>query len=134
MNPPPPNRKMALTRWLIWLVFVTLWTVALLIPAPEPEALEGEVFFFTRRALVAKSLHVLANTVMTILSAWLFVPTRYRWLLIFFLMVHAGVTEQLQIMVAYRSGLLMDVLFDHLGVALGVALSWQWWTRPDKGR
>ena len=68
---------------------------------------------------------------LAILTGWLRAPVTQRFLLMFLLMAHATVTELIQeatFEVAGRSGELHDVGFDHLGIALGVMLSWKWWT------
>ena len=116
-------------RWWIWGGYVTVWTVALVMPVPQhpfPAAGEHEV---TLKAVVAKTLHVAAYALMTVLTAWLHVPARYRWLLMFLLMAHGTATEFIQENLSYRSGTLRDVGFDTLGVMIGILLSWRWWTR-----
>ena len=75
------------TTWLppyvprvVWLVYVVLWTRALLMPNPinpdDHEQLREHLFYF------GKSVHVAAYGLFAILSAWLYVPFRYRWLLL----------------------------------------------------
>ncbi len=70
----------------------------------------------------------MAYGVMTMLGGRLLVPVRYRWIVMFFLMFHAAATEFIQLHLSYRSGLVMDVLIDHIGVGVGAALSWRYWT------
>ena len=115
------------TRWLVWIVYTALWTLALVSPFSEEADRAADELLFGRKYIVAKSLHVAAYAGLTILSAWLRVPFRFRLLLIAFLLVHATVTELLQLGVARRSGNLHDVAYDHLGVLLGLAMSWKWW-------
>jgi VanZ family protein len=83
-----------------------------------------------RKYIFMKSAHVSAYALLTILSGWLNVSIRYRWLLLFFIMAHAPVTELLQIPVG-RGGSLDDVGYDHLGVFLGLLMTWKWWSRID---
>ncbi len=64
------------------------------------------------------------------LSAGLRVPCRFRWMLLFVIMVHAPATELLQQFVEGRTGMLSDVGLDHLGIALGLLLTWQRWSVP----
>jgi hypothetical protein len=121
-------------RWWIWGFYVAAWTTALLMPVPDTgrwprvhladEEFDLKFFF-------SKTVHVSAYTVMTLLTAWLRAPTRYRVLLMFFLMAHATLTEMLQknIEVINRTGQLEDVALDHVGIAVGVALGWSWWSR-----
>ena len=41
-------------------------------------------------------------------------------------------TEFVQLWVPERSGSLSDVLLDHVGMALGFALSWSLWLKPGE--
>ena len=55
-------------------------------------------------------------------------------MVMFALTVHASATELLQVVLkdyCHRGGSLEDVGLDHLGIAIGFVVSWQWWTRPD---
>src|SRR5579863_7993348 len=106
------------TRWSIWSVYVLLWTTALLTPARAINDLPGVDLFQPFRYVAAKSLHVAAYAVMTILCAWLHVPARWRWLLVFFVMAHATLTEHIQLYVPGRTGELHDVGFDNIGIAI----------------
>jgi VanZ family protein len=119
-------------RWLIWVVFVLFWTAALELPIPQPENLPGSAIVMSYRYLIAKSVHVSVYVLFTVLSSWLPVPARYRWLLMFFLMLHAWGSEMLQeVLQEYcnRGGSLVDVAFDVLGITIGLMLSWKWWVR-----
>ena len=105
------------------------WTTALLAPDPtKTPSLEYEIHV-SLKFFVGKSLHLAAYAGMTILGGWILLPFRFRLWLLFFLMAHAGITEHLQDLGGHRSGLLMDVLIDFGGVAVGLLLSWHWWTR-----
>jgi hypothetical protein len=120
----------SLLRWLAWLTFAALWTTALLVPIPQhPFTLGGAdpALKFS----VAKTVHVLAYAAFTALGGWLGLPARWRWLPLFVVMAHAPVTELLQRLTPTRTGTLEDVAFDHLGVALGLLVSWKWWSAPD---
>jgi hypothetical protein len=127
------------TRWrcLIWTVYVTAWTVALLYPVLPTTGLEGiDEVISLHRYLIAKSVHVSAYAVLTILTAWLHAPSRYRWLFVFFLMAHGTATEMGQwimreLVWSMRIGHLHDVAYDNLGVLIGLLVSWKWWTRED---
>src|SRR5262245_20404541 len=81
------TRERAVTRWLIWTCVVIAWTLALEFPVPDPgEGPAGE-FLLTNKFLIGKSAHIGAYAILAVLSAWLPVPLRYRWLLMFFLML-----------------------------------------------
>jgi len=82
------------------------------------------------RFLLAKALHITAYAVLAGLSGWLRVPCRFRWILLFVLMAHATATELLQLHVEGRTGDLRDVGLDHLGIGLGLLLTWKWWSDP----
>ncbi len=123
-----PPRLNSRTRWVVWLVYFCAWTTGLLMPIPwhvswEIEGLELDLKFFA-----TKGLHVLAYSLLAILTGWLAAPVRWRWLLMFILMAHASVTELIQLWVPGRTGSLRDVLFDHGGIALGLLVSWRRWT------
>lgn len=121
-----------MTRWLIWTCVVIAWTLALEFPVPDPgEGPAGE-FILAKKYVIGKTAHVGVYAVLAVLSAWLAAPLRYRWLLMFFLMLHAWGTEMLQEALhdwCHRGGTLSDVGFDVIGIVLGVAVSWKWWTR-----
>lgn len=118
-----------MTRWLIWTLFCVAWTAALVAPVPSTDGLPMGEFLDSRRVLVAKAVHVVAYAMFAMLSGWLPVAPRWRLLLMYLLMVHAVATEFTQLHLSYRSGTLSDVLWDHLGIAIGFGLSWRWWLR-----
>lgn len=124
---------MSKRRGLIWSMYTASWTAMLLLPGQATEALASiNELLQSRKFIVAKSLHILGYVTLALLSGWWRVPLRYRWLLMFFLMVHATVTELLQLLIG-RGGRLEDVGLDHLGILLGVGLTWKWWTSDDSG-
>jgi hypothetical protein len=120
-------------RWLFWSAYVVLWTTALLFPVvPETGITEIDDFIAPNHYPVAKIGHVTAYAVMTLLTAWLNAPMRYRWLLVFFLMAHATATEMGQWTMRWmawseRIGHLHDVAYDNVGVLIGLLLGWRWW-------
>jgi hypothetical protein len=118
-------------RWLIWLGFVLAWTIALELPVPETADLPGGEVIATNKFLFTNSVHVAAFAVMAILSGWTPLAPRYRWVMMFFLMLHAWGSEYLQELlhsICFRGGKLEDVGFDVIGILLGVAASWKLWT------
>lgn len=124
-----------MTRWLIWSIFVVVWTVALEMPVPATDSLPADEITLTRKKVAAKTAHVAAYAVFTVLSAWVPMPMRYRWLMMLFVMAHATGTELLQEALheyCGRGGSLDDVALDQLGILLGAAASWKWWTRGDQ--
>jgi VanZ family protein len=103
-------------------------------PKPGVQRLSAGLVLASYAYFIAKSLHVAMYTVMAFLSALVPLSARHRFVLLFVLMAHAAVTELLQeILEPYcnRGGSLLDVCFDHLGIALGIAISWKWWTRGE---
>jgi VanZ family protein len=119
----------ATTRWVIWLVFSGAWTVALLTPHPVHIAHavlpDDNAFYF------GKTLHVAAYAFLVVLTSWLLVTNRVRWMLLACLSFHAFATEFLQNYVPERSGSLRDVGLDHLGLVLGLLLTFPWWWRKS---
>ncbi len=115
-------------RWIIVSAILLIWTALLLVPIPDTGPIAD--LPLARREVIAKFVHVTTYALLTILSAWLHVPVRWRWALLFVLMAHGTVTELLQRLVN-RGGSLTDVGWDNLGVGLGLAATWKWWARPD---
>ena len=123
-----------MNRWTLWITLITVWTIALEIPVPTTSHLPGGQVIATNRYLVAKALHVIVYAGMTLSAGWLRIPVRYRWLMMFFLMVHAALSELLQLALeswCHRGGSLADVGYDQLGIAIGAALGWKWWMQED---
>lgn len=117
---------------IIWLVYTLLWTIGLVLPGSATEIEPLDKLLTGYRFAAAKSLHVCAYAVMTMLSARLPVPARFRWMLVFFLMAHATVTELLQEkFIPMRSGELDDVGFDQLGITVGILITWKRWVRAE---
>ena len=137
-------------RWIVWCAFVVGWSLTLLtsqgvdwaeaifpdkaircVVANSLDVLQLHTRFMpsdnTIRYTAAKSLHVAAYGCFAILSGWLGVPRRGRWLLLVLMSLHAFGTELLQNLVPRRHGCMEDVGFDHLGLYLGLLLSWKWW-------
>jgi VanZ family protein len=115
-------------RWVIWFLFLAAWTLALL--TPQPVQLAQEVLPDQDRFYFGKSLHIAAYAVLVILTTWLKVTNRVRWMCLAFLSFHAFATEFLQLYVPERSGSLRDVELNHLGLALGLILTIPWWWTP----
>ncbi|MSU76908.1 MAG: hypothetical protein EXS16_02315 [Gemmataceae bacterium] len=118
-------------RWTLWLTLLTGWAIALEVPVPNPSRLaDGQVSASTRY-WIAKGMHLAVYAGLALSAGWLRIPVRYRWLMMFFLMAHATVTELLQVALeewCNRGGLLSDVAYDQLGIAIG----WKWWMRTDE--
>ena len=75
-----------------------------------------------------KTGHVLAYALFAWLSGWLHLPVQRRWMVLYFLMAHAGITELIQQdYIPDRSGRLEDVALNYLGILLGILASWNWW-------
>lgn len=118
--------------WFAWLACVLISTAVLVGPSlslilrqqiesEENAALDYQFFLFS------KVFHVADYGLMAVLTALLPAGRRLRGLLLVFLSVHAAGTEFLQQFVETRSGTWQDVVLDHLGMGLGVALTWRWW-------
>ena len=118
-------------RWLVWTVYFVCLTALLVMPGTVQEQIPLGEFVLTYKALIAKFVHVALYVVFAVLTARLPVAIAYRLPLLFLLMVHGALTEFIQQYVPQRVGSVSDVLFDHLGIALGLLISWKWWTRPE---
>jgi VanZ family protein len=119
------RRRKLMVRGLGWCLCVGLWTAALLTTTPvrAGEAVVPHVMHFP----LAKFLHVSAYAFLTLYVSWL--PLRrWRWALLAFLSLHAAGTEYFQQFVPGRHGQVGDVLIDHVGIVLGLALNWRRWT------
>lgn len=136
-------------RWLIWLVYVLTWTWALLLPNPNDWAcwLLGhpgdqmgdppfrlQLLLFVESFFFSKGLHVSAYAVFAILSMWLRVPWRYRWLLVVFMSCHAMGTEFFQNFEPSRHPSWRDVGLDHLGIILGMGATWKGWLARSRDK
>ena len=113
-------------RWLLWVVYATLWTVALL--TTFPLAVRDAVVPAQYGYSVSKTLHVAAYAGFTVLTGWLAAARPWRWALLGVVSLHAWTTEFVQQFVG-RTGSLRDVGLDHIGIVLGLLLSWKLW-RP----
>jgi VanZ family protein len=113
-------------RFLAWLLCLAVWTTALLTTLPAK--VSQEVLPHGLQFPTAKCLHFCAYAFLTACIPCLPLRTGRRWALAAFLSLHAFTTEFLQQFVALRHGSLRDVGIDHLGIALGLALTWKWWS------
>lgn len=117
--------------WIFWVGGFLLWTTALLIPVPSVSPLEINNYRIDLKFVLGKTLHLSVYAALTFLSGMLKVSSRYRWLLMFFLMGHASLTEFLQSLESERTGQLTDVLLNQIGICVGMLLSWRWWTASE---
>ncbi len=120
-----------IVRGLGWCLCVALWTTALLTtyPVHVGEAVAPSGWYFP----AAKCLHISAYAFLTVYLTWMPLG-RWRWLLLAFLSLHAAGTEFGQLFVPDRYGQLSDVLIDHVGLVLGVALTWKRWLPRPRNR
>jgi VanZ family protein len=112
--------------WALWFLYVSAWSAALLTPHPV-KAAEAVFSNHTHRFWAAKSLHVAAYFVLTVLTTQLSAPRRLRWLLLAVPSLHALGTEGLQNFVPTRTGSWWDVGLDHIGIGLGFAVLGVWY-------
>jgi len=115
--------------WTAWALLLAAWTAALLTPHPArfaDAALPAAAVFPT-----AKLLHVSAYAFLALAVAWLALPRWVRWPLLGLVSLQALGTEYLQQFVELRTGSWRDVGLDHLGIFLGLGLTfaWQWGRR-----
>lgn len=120
----PDRVRKLVVRGLGWCLCIALWTTALLTtyPVRVGETVAPSGFYFP----AAKCLHVSAYAFLTVYITWMPLG-RWRWLLLAFLSLHAVGTEFCQQFVPDRTGCIADVLIDHAGLLLGMALTWKRW-------
>lgn len=115
-------------RRVAWWLCVLVWTAGLL--TTMPAHVNRSLFPAPLGFSVSKTVHVTAYAFLCALIP--FLGTR-GWALLGFLSFHACATEFLQQWVPERSGSLRDVGLDHLGIVLGLMLSWRWWLPVASG-
>jgi len=112
-------------RWLIWGLFLAALTAGLL--RPEPVSLADEMLPHEAIFSAFKTVHITAFALLVVLTAWLRVSSRTRWLMLAGVSAYAMLTEYLQNFVPTRTASWWDVGFNHVGIALGLAISWRCW-------
>jgi VanZ family protein len=110
---------------LVWALFLAGWTSALL--TPEPVEIADAVLPPETVFSASKLLHVAAYAVLAVLTGWLPVSARVRWLLLLVLSAHTLATEYLQGFVPTRTASWLDVGIDHVGIGIGIGITWKWW-------
>jgi VanZ family protein len=114
--------------WAAWGACLAVWTVAL--TTTFPVHIHQAILPTDPMGIpVAKVLHVSAYAFLAGFAALLRPAGAWRWLLLLLLLEHGVATEFIQRFVPERGPDVLDVVIDHLGVALGVALTWPWWGR-----
>jgi VanZ family protein len=108
--------------WGVWVLYLGIWTAALL--RPEPARVNTEILPPRAQFPAAKALHVGSYALLAALAFWLPVRPGRRWLLLAALSGHAFATEFLQQFVELRTGSLTDVGIDHAGLAVGLIAAW----------
>lgn len=121
----PPIRA----RWVVWLIYVGVWTWSLERPYPQVVLEHKELAWYL--FLFGKTVHVAAYACFAVLSGWLRVPRRYRWILVFVMSLHAWGSEYFQQYTPTRHASLRDVGLDHLGIVLGTLMSMRLWNARD---
>jgi VanZ family protein len=110
-----------ITRWAAWISFLAAWTFALL--HPRPAELAGITLSVDATLVLAKSLHVSAYAFLAALTIALPVRKGARWALLILLGLHGAGTEAIQTLVPPRSGSVLDVGFNYLGLLVGLLLA-----------
>ncbi|MCS7046944.1 MAG: VanZ family protein [Gemmataceae bacterium] len=118
-------------RWLAFALFSAVWTALLVMPGTVHDEIPLGEFLRSRRVVLAKCVHVGCYAVFAVLAGRLPLALAGRLMVLYGLMLHAAATEFIQLYVVQRSGSLSDVLFDDLGILIGLAASWKSWTREE---
>lgn len=108
--------------FVLFFLFLGLWTWKLLEPNPVPEVLATGIPTDWKFWL-AKALHAGAYAFLTGLASRLPVHRSYFWCIVVFLALHAVGTEIGQSYIPNRHGSLRDVIIDWLGIGLGVKVA-----------
>jgi VanZ family protein len=111
-------------RWLMWSIYLTVWTASLVTPYPIQAS--HAVLPAGAHFPASKTLHILGYAGLTALTAWLPVRLRLRWVLVALLPLHGALTELIQNFVPLRTGSWFDLGLDCIGVALGAAVVGRW--------
>ncbi|HVS39737.1 MAG TPA: VanZ family protein [Gemmataceae bacterium] len=111
--------------WVVWLLCLAVWTVALTTTFPVyiHRALLPQDFLGVP---VAKILHVSAYAFLAGFAVLICPAGTWRWLIVLLLLEHGVATEWIQGFVPERTSSVNDIVIDHGGVALGVLLTWPW--------
>jgi VanZ family protein len=124
------RRRKLLVRGTGWCLCVGLWTVALL--TTRSMEIGRSVTPTPMHYPASKCLHIFVYGFLTVFVAWL--PLRrWRWLLFAFLSLHTAATEYCQQFIPGRTGMMSDVVLDHVGLLFGLALTWKRWV-PHSAR
>jgi VanZ family protein len=120
-----PTSAHKFLRWAVWWLALAGWT-ALLVTTRSAAVVESVVPDQDLRFWVAKTAHVAGYTVLSVLVGCL--PVRFGWRIAWwlFLVLHAGMTEFIQLFVEGRTGSLRDVGLDLCGIILGLVLLSAW--------
>ncbi len=127
----PGTGKKRILLWTLWVLYVGAWSTALL--TPDPVKMAEAVLPAPTRFVSAKTLHVAAYLVLTVLTGLLGTRRSWRWALLALLSAHALATEYFQQFVPTREGSWRDVGLDHIGICLGLLLGWKWWFARSPG-
>jgi VanZ family protein len=111
--------------YVVFLMFLALWTWKLLTPVPIPEDINRQIPT-DLRLLLAKSLHASAYAFLTVLAVFLPLRWSHFWVVVGVLAMHGIGTEIGQTFVPSRHGCIQDVLIDWAGISLGLLVIWSW--------
>ncbi|MGF1580573.1 MAG: VanZ family protein [Gemmataceae bacterium] len=106
--------------WIGWTVLLTAWTIALWVPGKKNAKIDRSLPAITTYFLVSKTLHLAAYGVLGALVLRLRIAPQNRWIPVYLLMLHASLTEVCQLYWFDRTGLVLDVAFNHIGIGLGL--------------
>ncbi len=120
----PQRSRKGIVYGLGWWLIVGVWTAGLL--TSSPAQIGKEMIPLGTYLPISKLVHVAAYAFLAFCLPWI-ASRRWRWLLLAFLSLHAAGTEYLQQFVPGRTGQISDVVIDHIGLLLALALTWKHW-------
>ncbi len=112
---------MVASRGLLFLLILALWTWKLLEPIPVPARITQELSDVAR-FLLAKGLHLAVYAILMLLAMSLPLPAFGRCFLVGLLALHGVATEMGQTFIPGRTGSIVDVFIDWLGMGVGAWL------------
>ncbi len=116
-------------RWIVWFAYTPAWTIALLVPRPI-EVRPDQVLLWWSLFLFSKAVHVSAYALWSLMTCWLRTTLPIRLVLVLVMVLHAGASEYLQVLMNIgRHGSLRDVALDLVGIALGIFVGWRLFLR-----
>ncbi len=106
--------------WVLWIALLIAWTIALWVPVQGTSNVDRSLPAITKRFLFSKVLHLVVYSALAGVIPQLPISLSARWIPVYLLMLHASLTEVCQLYWFGRSGLVLDVALNHVGIGIGL--------------